>query len=263
MQYEIRAMSFAEILDTALRLITNHFVLFVGLFALMNVPMGLVTDYLTPNLPQPGEEVAADQAVDLVNSGIALVLANVLLLSVLYPIALAATTHAIAEQYRGRDIGFGDALQYATAHLLPLTGTWMLASLIIALGFLALIIPGIYLALSLALLWPIMVVEKAYGMQAIRRSRTLMSGNFARAFGIFFVAFLIGAVLGGGAQIVLGQVPLVNVVAVPLVQSVSAAYATAAQIVLYFDIRCRQEGFDIEHLASLVEQQESATRLSV
>ena len=29
----------------------------------------------------------------------------------------------------------------------------------------------------------------------------------------------------------------------------------AAEIVFYFDIRCRMEGFDIEHLAALVEQQ--------
>jgi hypothetical protein len=262
MQYEIRAMSFAEILDTALRLVTNHFVLFVGLFAVMNVPMALVTDYLTPVLPQPGDEVAPDEAIDLVNSGIALLLSTVVMLSILYPVAIAATTNAIAEQYRGRDVSFGGALRYALENLVRVTGTWVLVTLILMLGFLLLVLPGIYLALSFALVWPVMIIDRLYGMQAIRRSRELMRGNFSRALGIFVVSALIGVVLGSGAQLVLGQVPVVGILATPLVQSVSAAYATAAQIVLYFDIRCRKEGFDIEHLASLVERQEGTVSLS-
>lgn len=251
MQYEIRAMTFAEILDTAFRLITNHFVLLVGLMAVANLPTALLATYVTPN---GGDQVTPEE-VWLMAGGFGLIL---ILFSILYPIALAATTHAIGELYRGREVGFAEALRFGTSNLMPLVGTWILVTLFVALGFLCLVLPGVYLALSLVAVWPIMIIERIYGMRAIRRSRELMHGNLMRVLGIFLVVALIGGVVGAGVGLALGWIPGVNVLANPLIQSTSAAFGTAAQVVLYFEVRCRKEGFDIEHLAERVELQGEA-----
>jgi hypothetical protein len=37
-----------------------------------------------------------------------------------------------------------------------------------------------------------------------------------------------------------------------LAQAMGNAFTSAVAVVLYFDIRCRQEAFDLEHLARLV-----------
>ena len=41
--------------------------------------------------------------------------------------------------------------------------------------------------------------------------------------------------------------------AFPIAQAAANAFGTAALVVLYFDIRCRKEAFDLEHLARQVE----------
>jgi len=257
MNYEIRAMSFAEILDTALRLVSNHFVLLVGLMAIANVPTALVAGYIAPAVPQAGEQVSPDEAMQMMTAAGGSFLVTILMLSILYPIAFAATTYAIGESYRGRDVGFGEALQKGTSNLIALIGTSILVTLFIGLGLLCLIIPGIYLSVAFIAVWPIMIVERRFGMEAINRSRALMSGNLMRALGVYVVAGLIGAVLGGAAQLAVGSIPVVGTIGSPLVQSAVGAYTAAAQMVLYFEVRCRKEGFDLEHLAGLVEQQGS------
>jgi hypothetical protein len=236
MQYEIRAMSFAEILDTALRLVSNHFVLLVGLMACAHVPAVLAGAYLEPNTAfgqtRPSEAI-------------------VMLL--LYPIAFAAAMYAIGRLYRGHQVGFREALDFVASHLMQLMGTSLLSGLFIGLGFICLIIPGLYLSLALTAVLPIMVVEQLYGMKAIYRSRELLTDNMLRAAGVLFVVWIITMVLGGAAMLALAFIPVVGTIGGALVQSVIAAYTASAQMVLYLEIRCRKEGFDIEHLAERVE----------
>ena len=44
-----------------------------------------------------------------------------------------------------------------------------------------------------------------------------------------------------------------------LAEAVGVAFASAVSVVFYFDIRCRKESFDLEHLARLVEADAAPT----
>ena len=44
-----------------------------------------------------------------------------------------------------------------------------------------------------------------------------------------------------------------------LAEAVGVAFASAVSVVFYFDIRCRKEAFDLEHLAGLVEDEATPT----
>ena len=44
MAYEIRAMSFAEVLDTGFRLIRDHFALLVGIGLVLYAPLAVLQD---------------------------------------------------------------------------------------------------------------------------------------------------------------------------------------------------------------------------
>jgi hypothetical protein len=59
--------------------------------------------------------------------------------------------------------------------------------------------------------------------------------------------------VGSGLQLLLGYLPLVGPLASGIVQAIGAAFQSAFLVLLYFDIRCRKEAFDLEHLAGLVE----------
>jgi hypothetical protein len=240
--YEIRAMSFGEILDMGFRILRNHFVLLVGLQAIVVVPTRLVTDFLN-------REVGSSDPFMVLAGMLPVFLA----LLILQPIIMAAITHAISENYLSRSVTFGGALRFALSIVLPLVGTWLLASLIVMVGFLLLIIPGLILALMFAVLTPVMVTEGIFGVAAMERSGALMKENKLRALGLFIVTGILSAALIAGVDLVAGFIPVVGSVVAGIVQGAANAFGAAALVVLYFDIRCRKEAFDLEHLARQVE----------
>ena len=242
MDYEIRSMSFGEILDMGFRILRNHFVLLVGLEAIVFVPPRVVTDLLT-------------RGSDLTDPFVVLsgMIPVFLALLILQPIIMAAITHAVSESYLSRSVTFGSALRFALRIVLPLLGTWILASLIVMVGFALLIIPGLILLLGFAVLTPLMVTEGVFGFAAMERSWALMKGNMLRALGLFLVTGILSSVLTAGMDLVAGFVPFVGSIVAAVVQGAANAFGVAALVVLYFDIRCRKEAFDLEHLAQQVE----------
>jgi hypothetical protein len=238
MKYEIRAMSFGEILDTGFRLFRNHFLVLTGIAAVLYVPLAACTAVLGSG--------AEDSAM--------IAAAIVFLVTMVYsPIIQAAITYTLGEFYLGRKVTLEQALRTGGSLFAPLVGTSLLATLAILGGTLLLVIPGIYLALCYLLVGQVMVLERKFGTSALGRSRALMRGNFARGVGVYLVAGILSGVLSVGVHVVTSAVPLLSEVASCLAQAVSAGFASAVGVVLYFDIRSRKEAFDIEHLAALVE----------
>jgi hypothetical protein len=247
--YEIRAMSFAEILDLGLRLLRDHFTLLVGPALVVYVPLAWVAARVS------GE--AAARPADLMSEVLlALAFAGVALLAT--PLLVAAITHAIGESYLGRPTGVGESVRVGLSLILPLVGTWLLASLAILGGTLLLVIPGLYLMLAFLLVAPVMVLERVFGTRALGRSRDLMRGHNLRGFGILFVGSLLASFLGWGVEAGLGWIPVLGPVSAGVVQAASFAYTSCLSVLLYFDIRCRKEAFELDHLARLVEARASA-----
>ena len=235
-------MSFGEILDMGFRILRNHFVLLVGLQAIVVVPTRLVTDFLNRDVG------SSDPFMVLVG-----MLPVFLALLILQPIIMAAITHAVSDNYLSKSVTFGGALRFALSIVLPLVGTWLLASLVVLAGFLLLIIPGMIFGLMFAVLTPIMVTEGIFGVAAMERSGALMKGNKLRALGLFIVTGILSAALIAGVDLVAGFIPVLGSVVAGIVQGAANAFGAAALVVLYFDIRCRKEDFDLEHLARQVE----------
>lgn len=248
MDYEIRAMSFGEILDMGFRILRNHFVLLVGLQAIVVVPIRLVADFLNRGVG------TSDPLAVLVG-----LLPVFLALLLLQPIIMAAITHAISEHYLSQSVTFGGALRFAFSIVLPLVGTWILAWLVVSVGMVLFIIPGLILFFAFAVLTPMMVTEQIFGLKALERSRVLMQGHKLRAVGLLFVAGILSTSLTAGVDLVAGFIPVVGSIVAGIVQGAANAFGTAAIVVLYFDIRCRKEAFDLEHLARQVESGATAS----
>src|SRR5260370_23859920 len=169
--YNIRPLSFAEILDRAFRVLRDHFSALVGISAVLWLPNGAI--------------LAVGNTSHIV-SGIA-----ELAFWLLFPVMYVALTAAVANVYLDRPITVGDAYRSIRVILTPIVGTYLLLYLLVILGFFALVIPGIYLWNCWSLTAPVMIVEHRFGMTALRRSRQLVTGVWWKAFGIFIVAGLI------------------------------------------------------------------------
>ena len=251
MAYEIRPMSVGEILDTGFRLLRNHFGLLAALSAIAYGPMGILQ--MVAAMAGASAKAGGEPSAMLIPMLIVIAVMGLVAL-VAFPLSSTAMTMALGDVYVGRPTSVGQALRQSWPILLPVVGTGLLSMILISLGLLLLIIPGIWLIFSYWVSTQVMVIERVFGMAALNRSSELMKGNKGRGFVIGIVVVVLMSVVSGGATWALNAWPLVNAVASTLVGIVTYAFLYAVNVVFYFDVRCRREAFDLEHLAQLVEQ---------
>jgi hypothetical protein len=127
------------------------------------------------------------------------------------------------------------------------------------LGFLVCILPGIWLYVSFAVAVPVLLTEGLKGRHALRRSFSLVKGRWWSVFAII----VLGALLTGIVDAVVGELlaattltsdnDVVSVISGTVGNTISTTLTTpfsaAFVAVLYFDLRVRKEGFDLQLLA--------------
>jgi hypothetical protein len=253
MAYDIRPLSFGEILDRAFRVYLDNFALLFGISAVVWIPSGL----LNASAGVVGARAAA--------------ILNGLFLIVAGPVLNAALTIGVAEAYLDRPVSIGEAYQATRPILLPIIGTYLLIGLIFVvpaavvggvtfmlwkplfiIAMFALAAIAIYFAICWSLLGPVMIVERHYAMTALRRSRELVVGSWWRTFGILFTAGLIANIPSTALSFIWAFIPVIGAILTAATQAVSSTYGQVALMVYYIDRRCRTEDFDLRLLAEQV-----------
>lgn len=161
------------------------------------------------------------------------------------------TAHrVVGSELGGERLSTGAAVSSALARLAPL----ILAGVIVLVGVLAglvlLIIPGIWLAGYATMISPVIAIEGAGPLQALRRSFALVRGRWWATVGFLVLVGLLGSVAAqlvqllaipvlatGGAGIGVGLAFVVLVVAQGLVVAAIAVMTT----LWYVDLRARKE----------------------
>jgi hypothetical protein len=169
------------------------------------------------------------------------------------PIVSAAITHAVSEVYLSRSATYGESIRTGLRLFTRLVGTAILMTLLILVGLVLLIIPGLYLMFVFMLAYTVIVLEDRGGWESLKRSRELARDNVWRIVAVYLVSFVLMTVMSLVLSLVTRHIPVAGTLIDAVVQAVFTAYMSAALVVLYFDIRCRKEAFDLEHLAGLVD----------
>jgi hypothetical protein len=90
-----------------------------------------------------------------------------------------------------RDSSVGDLFRSVTPVLLPLLGVSILAGLGIAIGFVLIIVPGLFLMTIWSVVAPVTVIERPGVLNAFARSRELVRGYGWQVFGVIVVAIVV------------------------------------------------------------------------
>jgi hypothetical protein len=172
------------------------------------------------------------------------------------PLSNGAVVRAIGDSYLEKPTTAGRAMKQALGIWAKLLWTSLLAGLMIMLGLIALIIPGIYLMFRYWFVHQSVVLEGISGGAALKRSGALMKGNYGTAFvlGILILIISLAAAFAGGF---VGS-PIVGVVVRILIQTAVFIFSLIAGVVFYFSARCRLESFDLDLLAESVALPEDA-----
>lgn len=188
-------------------------------------------------------------------SGLAGALLNVVDVLLAYLLA-GALAYGAVQDLRGRHATISDCIGRGLGQLLPVLGVAILAFLIIALGTVLLVIPGIIAALMLFVAIPAAVVERPGVIASLHRSAELTRGNRWRVLGVLVVSLLIvvavGAV-GGGLSVLLsggGDIPFS---ANWLQNAFFTAYWALLASVTYYHLRVAKEGLEADQLAAVFD----------
>lgn len=194
-----------------------------------------------------------------------LVLVYYIVFAALNSIATAATVFIVSESYFGRPIDTRMALRRAAPYLGRILICSMLTALVIFVGLVTFVIPGIILIAGLLLSIPSLVIEAKSATAAMSRSWELTRGSRWRMLGLLLVLVILLyvpiAAIGGivavfvpGAGSILTTPNITISVAAAavsgLVQMFIYPLFYCVLTVAYYDLRVRKEGFDLEVLAS-------------
>jgi uncharacterized protein UPF0259 len=112
------------------------------------------------------------------------------------------------------------------------------AALGVLVGLFLIVVPGLILLTVWSVAAPVVVLERPPGLQALRRSRELVSGNGWQVFGVILVLDLLVAIVAGGLEIAAGSAgTAVGIVVTVVLGVLTAPFAALAAAVLYFELR--------------------------
>jgi len=104
-----------------------------------------------------------------------------------------------------RDHTVGSLFSSVSPFIGTLIGAGILATIIIVIGFILIIVPGLIALTFLAVVAPAVVIDRAGVTDALRRSRDLVRGNAWRVFGVIVVLFLLTTIIGSIASAIGGS----------------------------------------------------------
>jgi hypothetical protein len=271
----LRPLRIGEVLDVAIKIyLRNARTMFKIVFVVV-APVQLLTmlilasttpdpDLISPTFetPQPGE-VPVFETSDLWGFFAGL-LTTWLLSWIATTIATGACYKTIGGAYLGEAPEWRESLRFARSRLRPLLWLTFIQAVLTGLGFVACIIPGIWLAVSWAVAVPAMLTEDVRGRAALGRSFRLVRHRWWPTLGTLALGFILAAILGGAITGAVTALSFTDVndslLATLLVEAIAGTisgvlvtpFQAALATIIYFDLRVRKEGFDLELLAQHV-----------
>jgi hypothetical protein len=227
----IRPRTPGEIWSEAFRIYKENAANLLLIVAVVVVPLTLVSAVIV----QTGTTIVGL----LVGAAIGIIIWAVLQAAILRGAAQATIgdTVDIEASYRWGLARFGSVLLVA-----------LLVGIVVAVGFLLLIIPGFIFLVFLSVSEPALIVENRRGTEAMSRSWNLVRGRFWHALVVILVAAIITGVIQGILSAIGGDNWFVAWIFTAIAQIITAPFTALVTVLLYLDLRARSEALTAERL---------------
>jgi hypothetical protein len=281
----LRPMNLAALLDTAFALYRRHFALLAGISVILGIPEAILNALISAltfsravTQSSPGSihftslTSGAPGITGLVSAAFGIIITGAIAFAVsrIYlsePVTVESAYRGVGRSGFLRLIGavLLGALIGILVFLIPavllITGVvagFALLDGVAVILFFAAILAGIYLFVMWQFVPQAIVVEGHGIVDAFRRSWHLVEGTWWRVFAIYLVLTImvgiLGSIVGGIAGGILavsggdrGAIFLAQVIA-QFVTVLITPFQLCAMTLLFFDLRIRKEGFDLEQM---------------
>jgi len=221
----------------------RHFPSFLVVGLIASSPMLLQT--FTETAEPPDEEIL---------SHLLWLMFILISLMVFSTISQAVVIHAAFQGMRRGRVRLVESLNVALRSFWPLIGL-ALAGLLIVVGLVVLIVPGLVLSTLWFVALPACVIEQLGPWTSLRRSRELTRGHRWKVLGLT-VLLMIGTFVGGSViefWVTAATSPVVGVVSDWIWTAIWTAFTATTTVVTYHELRMAKEGIDTEQITGVFD----------
>src|SRR2546426_9633343 len=192
-----RELSLGENISKTFEVYRREFAKYFVLFAIVGVIVQVVTTLaqqaiVLPTLPvNPTSEQVSSWFAALFGAFFLLIGAIFIVNIVFSTIAEGSAIQLASEQITKGEANLGAAIKLAISRLLSIWALSIIVVIIVFLGTLALVVPGIILAIMFSLALPVLLIENKGVTESMGRSRQLVSHRWGKTFGTFLVLGII------------------------------------------------------------------------
>ena len=214
-----RELSLGDVISKTFELYRRDFTKYFVLFAVVGVIIGTVTTlarqaFPLPTLPpNPTPQQVSNWFPSFIGALVLLIALISIVAVVFSPIAQGTAIKLSSEQIEKGHAEIGTSIRFAVSKLLWIWALSIVVGVIVILGFIALIVPGIILAIMFSLAFPVLLIENKGVLESMGRSRELVSHRWLKTFATFLV------------------LAIVNIVASAIVSAISGLLGVAGPIV--------------------------------
>ena len=261
----LRPLSTGELLDRTFSLYRSHFALFVGIFALPHLCVLAFQCVGLAFQPHAGQTFQMSRVLMTVFWA----LGAAVLSMVVAAASQAATVVAVSQVHLDRPAGVMDSFAKVKNQIAGVIGLSISIGFLVGLACIALVVPGILLAIRWSLAVPVKVLENKNVGDSMSRSSELTQGNRGRIFVIWllFVVLSIGVAMllqwpielaagvsaRSGLRLVAVGWQVASLVATFISQCLVGPLATIAFSLVYYDERVRKEAFDLQLMMTTLD----------
>jgi len=168
--------------------------------------------------------------------------------------AQAVVVFAAFQDLRGQPVLVADSLRQALRRFLPVIALSLLMAVVLLLGFMLCLVPGLIALAALQVALPACVVERLGPIRSMSRSTDLTSGHWWPILGLLVAFYVISIIVSYAIRAALPYQPVFPFVAASWIWAVlTACFSSVFTAMLYHDLRAVKEGIGIEQIASVFD----------
>lgn len=246
-----RELSIESILSLTFNLYRSKFLQFFLPFLISGIITGIFTYVITSAfpIPEPPAIPASPTATfyyetllpwffALISAVIMIVVLSALVLWIVGTTVSGIEVKNASDQIEKGTSNLGASLNYTISKLPSLLAAQFIAGILIAIGLLFFIVPGIIVAIMFSLVIPTIIVEQRGILESLGRSKKLVSNRWGKTFLLILILGIIAGIVSGIANVLtlpLGTIhPIVNsLIANIIVAFVSPIYPIAITYLYY------------------------------
>jgi len=266
---QLRPLRIGEILDAGIKITTKRFWALAKLVAVVTIPIQVLSAFVSLSTLDEDTFETTTTTTNQFDSDFWTQLAGNFVVSLLgllaTLVALAACTRIVAGAYFGEEADWVGSLRYAGRRLHSLLWVGFLFGLMVSIGALGCLVPGIWLAVAYSVAIPALLIEDARGWRALTRSFRLVRGRWWPTFGVLLLGYLmitivqtmlslpvLGVLLAGGDDPNVVVFIAGSTITGTISTVLTTPFLVAMLVVIYVDLRVRKEGLDLQLMAQRV-----------